>query len=271
MTEDAPLRDKPLTPEAAGGAPADNGSPEDGGEVRGASTEAAGKGDRAGDDPAEPRHDGGDLAEVAAPAPGRPRYVFLAIVSLISLAADLGTKAWAVARLAPSQSLDPDQTSHLSRRIVVIKDHLSFVLAKNMGGAWGILQDESEALRRPFFLVISAVAVVFILSLYRKLEPRQWALRWGLPLVLGGALGNLIDRIRYAYVVDFIQIRLTPTFVWPTFNVADVAIVVGVGLMAIDMFTSRRPTQGEDVGPRADRGSSARSPGGPGKASAGGG
>src|SRR5690606_27934073 len=85
----------------------------------------------------------------------------------------------------------------------------------------------------------------------------QHALKWGLPLVLGGALGNVFDRIRYGYVIDFIDYRadwirsmneLIQRYVpghvvtdhWPTFNVADVAICVGVGLMAIDMLTTRR-------------------------------
>lgn len=170
----------------------------------------------------------------------RPSYVFLGVVSLITLAADLGTKWWATERLTA-----PKITGF--RKIEVIKDHLNLIFAKNHGGAWGILGDESEAIRRPFFLVISLAAVVFIISLFRKLHPSQHALRWGLPLVLGGALGNLVDRIRYGYVVDFIQVYVTPaipsTYPWPTFNVADVAIVAGVILMAIDMFVPRR-TQG---------------------------
>jgi signal peptidase II len=171
----------------------------------------------------------------------RPNYAFLAIVSMITVAADLGTKWWAIARLSAGFDGPEAQPIEWAKRIVVVKNHLVLVFARNPGGAWGILQGESEAVRRPFFLLISVAAVVFIVSLYRKLDPRQWALKWGLPLVLGGALGNLVDRIRYAYVVDFIRIWITRTFEWPTFNVADVAIVAGVGLMAIDMFTSRKP------------------------------
>src|SRR5690606_33350206 len=79
------------------------------------------------------------------------------------------------------------------------------------------------------------------------------ALKWGLPLVLGGALGNLVDRIRYGFVVDFIDVYMQmdgqPKH-WPTFNVADISICVGVALMAIDMFTSREPAKdkkGEDA------------------------
>jgi lipoprotein signal peptidase len=161
----------------------------------------------------------------------RPSFLFLAIVSAVTLAADLGTKVWAEQRLER-----PDAYFH---PVVLIKGHLDFVLAKNRGGAWGLLHDTPEYIRRPFFLIVSAVAITFIVSLYRRLLPSQRALRWGLPLVLGGALGNFVDRIRYSYVIDFIHAHMTwggKDHSWPTFNVADIAISVGVGLMAIDMF-----------------------------------
>jgi signal peptidase II len=235
MTDNATPRDAALEPPAPGAEP-----------------------DRASGSPGEPAAGGG-----AAPPPDggqagvpgyRPSYVFLGIVSFISLAADLGTKWWAKDRLEPRPFTgDLEVVRPLGlRKIEVIKDHVNLIFAKNHGGAWGILGDESEAIRRPFFLLISVAAVVFIFSLYRKLHPAQRALKWGLPLVLGGALGNFVDRVRYGFVVDFIQIRLTPTFVWPTFNVADIAIVVGVGLMAIDMFVPRRP----DIAPEKPSGGS---------------
>ena len=167
---------------------------------------------------------------VAAPQ-YRPSYVFLAVVSAISLVADLGTKLWAERRLS-----SPDAYFH---PVELIKGHLDFVLAKNRGGAWGLLQDTPEYVRRPFFLLVSALAITFIVSLYRRLAPGQNALKWGLPLVLGGALGNLVDRIRYSHVIDFIHAHAKwggRDHSWPTFNVADIAICVGVGLMAIDMF-----------------------------------
>lgn len=161
----------------------------------------------------------------------KPNYVFLVVVSVVSLVLDLGTKYWAKIRL--------EDKSWSERRIDVIKGFFSFIFAKNRGGAWGLLQDEPETVRRPFFLGISVLAIIFIVSLYRKLTPQQWALKWGLPLVLGGALGNLVNRIQYNYVVDFIDFSYKGHH-WPTFNVADIAIVVGVGLMAVDMFTPNR-------------------------------
>jgi signal peptidase II len=166
----------------------------------------------------------------------KPNYVFLGVVSITSLVADLASKWWAKTHLE-------DAKSFADRHVELIPNYLSLSFAKNKGGAWGLLQNEPESIRRPFFLGISALAVVFIVSLYRRLTPQQTALKWGLPLVLGGALGNLVNRIQYNYVVDFIDAYYKTGHQehhWPTFNIADVAIVVGVGLMAVDMFTSRR-------------------------------
>jgi signal peptidase II len=165
-----------------------------------------------------------------------PSYAFLLIVSLLTLAADIGTKSWAEHHLDGYPGI-----------LEVWKNHLALILARNRGGAWGLLQSTSENVRRPFFLLVSVAAIAFIMTLYRRLQPRQRALRWGLPLVLGGALGNVFDRIRYGHVIDFIDAHVGEHH-WPTFNVADIAICVGVGLMAVDMFTSKR---GRDVVLRA--------------------
>jgi signal peptidase II len=181
----------------------------------------------------------------------RPSSTFLAVVSIVSLVSDVVTKLWAEERLKPVSPGSPPAM------VNVVDDHLMFVLAKNPGGAWGLLHGQDENIRRPFFLLVSVLAIAFIVTLYRRLLPRQHALKWGLPLVLGGALGNVFDRIRYGYVIDFIDYRSDwlhtfnsliqkrypahlVTDHWPTFNVADIAICVGVGLMAVDMMTSRR-------------------------------
>jgi lipoprotein signal peptidase len=175
-----------------------------------------------------------------APAPRRggggepthPSYVFLGIIAVLALAADIGSKTWAEKRLDGFPGI-----------VNVWKDHIAFVLAKNKGGAWGLLQSTNENVRRPFFLLVSLAAIAFIVTLYRRLLPSQRALRWGLPLVLGGALGNVFDRVRYGHVIDFVDVHIIlkgRDHHWPTFNVADVAICIGVGLMALDMFASKR-------------------------------
>ncbi len=174
-----------------------------------------------------------------------PSGLFLLIVTLGSFVSDVATKVWAEHNLSSGKT------------VTVFAEHLQFGLARNRGGAWGILQQYDENVRRPFFLLVSVAAIVFIIALYRRLQPRQRALKWGLPLVLGGALGNVFDRIRYGSVIDFIDYRADwikksydlldrllhdqmHTDHWPTFNVADVCICVGVGLMAIDMFTAKK-------------------------------
>jgi signal peptidase II len=183
------------------------------------------------------------------PSPERPGFVFFGVVAAVSLLADVGTKAWAEIALGSRPFSDSG--------VMLVDHHLTLVLAYNRGGAWGLLQDASEQVRTPFFLLVSVLAIGFIVSLYRRLASGQTALKWGLPLVLGGALGNLQDRIVRGSVVDFIDYRAdwvrsmnalirriasewTITDHWPTFNVADIVICIGVGLMAIDMFTAKR-------------------------------
>jgi signal peptidase II len=164
-------------------------------------------------------------------------YAFLGVVAFVSMAADLVSKGWAKARLSGFDGKSG------AKHLTVMKDRFDFIYAQNPGGAWSFLRGVPDGLRRPFFLVVSVAAIVFIVSMYRRIRPEQRALRWGLPLALGGALGNLVDRIRYGYVIDFIDFYLKSggrERHWPTFNVADVAIVVGVGLMALDMLFSRR-------------------------------
>jgi signal peptidase II len=206
--------------------------------------------------PPTPPADPPRSAEPTPPPPYRPNYWFLAIVSILSLGLDLGTKVWAKARLEDAKSFF-DRHVELFRFHVGAKDIGGAVtFARNKGGAWGLLQDQPEVVRRPFFLVISVLAIVFIVSLYRRLTPQQTALKWGLPLVLGGALGNLVNRIQYNYVVDFIDMFYVSDgkeHHWPTYNVADVAICIGVGLMAIDMFTSRKAPKNDAAKPDEKR------------------
>lgn len=166
-----------------------------------------------------------------------PSFTFFWIVAAVSAALDLASKAWASKRLT---GLDPSLTT---KKIVIVANYIDFQYAQNPGGAWSMLRGLPEIARRPFFLMVSTVASVFIASVYARIDRRQWAMRWGLPLALGGAVGNLVDRIRNGWVVDFVHIwwkRPRGDFHWPTFNVADVWIVAGVGLMAIDLVTSRR-------------------------------
>ncbi len=120
--------------------------------------------------------------------------------------------------------------------------------AENPGAAWGLFRNLPPTTRGPLFHVVSIGAVVLISWYFSKLsgkDPQErWAL-WGLPLVLGGAIGNYIDRIARAFVIDFLEAHWYDKAAWPSFNVADSAIVVGVGLLLVDSFV-RKETPKED-------------------------
>lgn len=196
--------------------------------------------------PAIPTADG-PVRDVRQP----PSVGFLVAVAGVSAVADLATKWWATARLAP-----PDFRGDPSK-VVVFEDlggvlSFDFIFAQNPGGAFSMMRNLPEIVRRPFFLYVSAAAAVFLVAMYLRIDRRHRALAWGLPLALGGAIGNLVDRMRYGWVVDFIHFwveRGGRAHHWPTFNVADIAIVVGVGLLAIDLFRAHR----HDVAPDAER------------------
>jgi signal peptidase II len=189
-------------------------------------------------------------ASPLAPAPevARPSYLLLGGIAFVVWAADMASKVWAVQALS-----DLPGTGVM----VIVEDVLNFALAYNKGGAFSMGASVDDVWRAPFFLIVGIVAVGFIISLYRKVLPEQWTLRFGLPLVLGGALGNLTDRVTRGKVVDFIDYRagwvetmnsliakVQPSWHvtdhWPTFNIADICISVGVGLIALDMFVSGR-------------------------------
>jgi signal peptidase II len=103
---------------------------------------------------------------------------------------------------------------------------------ENPGAAFGLFVGVKSDLRFPFFTVVTLAAVAFVLGAYRKLREGQRLQQLALVLVLAGALGNYADRVARRYVIDFIDWGISDLR-WPTFNVADVFLVVGVGLMLL--------------------------------------
>jgi signal peptidase II len=114
--------------------------------------------------------------------------------------------------------------------------------AENPGAAWGMLRDLPPGFRHGFFVVVSAVAVGFMLWYYRKLRQDQRFLQVALSFVLSGAVGNLIDRLTRSYVVDFVQWHWwkRPELYWPIFNLADSLIVVGVIMLMLHPGEKRK-------------------------------
>jgi signal peptidase II len=148
-------------------------------------------------------------------------------VSAAVVAADLATKAWVSGAFAPGE-------------VLVVTPFFNMVLMHNTGAAFSFLAG-AGGWQRWFFTVVSVVvsaAIIYMLS-----RPhRDAAVPLGLALVLGGALGNLYDRLTLGHVVDFIQLHAAGYY-WPAFNLADSAITVGVAILVWD---SLRPAARRD-------------------------
>lgn len=121
----------------------------------------------------------------------------------------------------------------LGESIVWIEGVLNIVHVRNFGAAFGLFSSTPPIIRTTLLMAISAIAIVVIFLILRKVDPRNTQLAIGLTSILGGALGNLLDRIRLGYVIDFIDLHWRHLH-WPAFNIADIAITVGVGLILID-------------------------------------
>lgn len=123
----------------------------------------------------------------------------------------------------------------------------SWRYAENHGSAFSFAANWPDQIRVPFFHIVTLVALVLIGSYYRKLKPDQTILKVALSLVMGGALGNFVDRLVRGYVIDFIDWFVKDAH-WPTFNVADTAISVGVGLIAVDSLLVWLQTRKQPAG-----------------------
>jgi signal peptidase II len=123
-------------------------------------------------------------------------------------------------------------------RITVIDGFFYLTHVRNPGSAFGLFAGSPEPYRSIFFIGITGIAILMILSFYRRLAPGDRLSALALGLILGGAIGNLIDRIRLGEVVDFLHFRLWGGYTWPDFNLADSFIVVGVALLVLELFAS---------------------------------
>jgi lipoprotein signal peptidase len=130
-----------------------------------------------------------------------------------------------------------DRTMKLYQSIPVIDGLFSITYLRNKGAAFSFLSDASW--RLPFFLLATAVAVIAIIAAFCKLKDEQRFAAFSLSLILSGAIGNLIDRVRMGEVIDFLDVYWK-THHWPAFNVADSAICVGVAMLALDLFLEER-------------------------------
>ncbi len=131
------------------------------------------------------------------------------------------------------------------RSVPIVDDILRLTYVENRGAAFGLLQDQTM-----FFVLVGILVIGVIAASYRYLPRSGFLLHLALGLQLGGAVGNLIDRIRQGYVVDFVDFGYHANW-WPVFNVADSAIVIGVALLALNALapgqTSEQPARVGDA------------------------
>ncbi|MDY6838497.1 MAG: signal peptidase II [Thermodesulfobacteriota bacterium] len=120
----------------------------------------------------------------------------------------------------------------LHESLVVIPGLFSLVHIRNTGGAFGLLAGDATGMRTLFFLAISVLALVIILIFYSRVTPGKPWIGGAFAMIFGGALGNLIDRLRFGEVVDFLDFYIGNTH-WPAFNIADSAISVGAGTLFV--------------------------------------
>lgn len=156
------------------------------------------------------------------------RIVFF-LIAIAAFVLDYITKRWIVNNMK------------INEQFSVIGDFFLITSHRNRGAAFGILQEQ-----RVFFIIITIVILVGILWYAHMMrEKGSKTLLVGLALVLGGALGNFIDRVRFGEVVDFFKFNFG-SYTFPIFNIADSAIVIGVGLILLDtLLEVRREKKGQ--------------------------
>ena len=124
----------------------------------------------------------------------------------------------------------------------VIDGLFNITYVQNTGVAFGILDPFSSSLKVFFLCLVAGIAAVVVIVYSLRNDPRNKLLQGALALVLAGALGNLYDRIRFGYVIDFLEFHARGYY-WPSFNVADTSITIGVMLLAWEIFRNEAPSR----------------------------
>jgi len=156
------------------------------------------------------------------------RYGVLGFVVLTIIVVDQMTKSYI------------DASMYLHESISIIPGYFSLTYIRNPGAAFGLMGTTSSGFRLIFFFLTSVFAMGLLITIFWRLDPNDW---WGqltIASIFGGAIGNLIDRLQYGEVIDFLDFYVNG-YHWPAFNVADSAISVGVcSLLIIFAFEKRK-------------------------------
>ncbi|MFW5692064.1 MAG: signal peptidase II [Chloroflexota bacterium] len=153
------------------------------------------------------------------------RWLMLLLLAGMVITVDQVTKELVIANLALYESVEP---------IPALSDYFKITHSFNTGAAFGILPNASD-----LFLGMALLIVLTLLFFYGRIPPEGWVTRMGVSLIIGGALGNVLDRIRHDHVTDFIHYQI-PDLFSNVSNLADHAIVLGVILIFIDSFRLER-------------------------------
>ena len=156
------------------------------------------------------------------------KYIKLVVFAGIIVLLDQVTKALIIDHISFNQT------------IPVMRGFFNITHIHNPGGAFGLMADLSPALRSIIFLFISSLAVGLIFYFYKKTPPNYPGLAAAFALIFGGAIGNLIDRLRFGFVIDFLDFYIGNLH-WPAFNVADSAISVGIGIFVFHLLFKKMP------------------------------
>ena len=148
------------------------------------------------------------------------KYSRLLVIALLVVILDQVSKLWVLYNIEPGTYITPPP-------LPVIDGFLYLVHIYNTGAAWGSFSGGSF-----WFGVLAIVVLTGIFIFRKKLELKRASMQYLMGLLVGGILGNLIDRLSYGHVIDFIDVHL-PGYRWPAFNVADMAICISVGLYII--------------------------------------
>ena len=155
-----------------------------------------------------------------------PKYRVGAIVFTVCLVLDQITKWLVNANLSYAD------------RIPVIEGFFYLTHVRNPGAAFSLFADGDPQVRMVFFVGVTVVAVMIIASFFRQIAPGDRLSALALGCILGGAIGNLIDRLVHQEVIDFLHFKLWANYSWPDFNLADSFIVVGVGILILEMLAN---------------------------------
>jgi len=161
-------------------------------------------------------------------SPLKTKYTKLAAISALVLIADQITKALVIRHFP------------LHHAVAVIDGFFNLVHVQNPGGAFGFLAGQGVWVQRAVFIAASCAALGLIGYLYHKAPATHRLMESGLALVFAGAIGNLIDRVRFGRVIDFLDVYVG-TWHWPAFNVADSAITVGMVIFACYLVFNKLP------------------------------